>query len=198
MSKPISIGQSHALVQAMVNNIHWNMLDGAQVQKIIEDPTSLETTAFILNGCKLAVGTVVTKLTLAQMIADAGFKPERVNGSIVEQHFPLDKEGIYDASGLRLFGGDREWAINEVESAVKPGGGRLEGLVRGLAYLKANHDALKAAGPILFPASPWVRADGNVDVPCAVLDDGEPRLLLSWDDRVRRWTRHHRFLVSGK
>jgi hypothetical protein len=146
---------------------------------------------------QLLVGTSAT-MTLAQMIADAGFPSGRFSTDIHEQNFPLDKEGAYDASGLYLIGGDREWTINEVESAVKPGGGRLEGLVRGLAWLKANSEALKDGDPIVFPASSWVDADGDVLVPCARLDDGEPWLGLDWGGRDGRWNRPFRFLVSGK
>ncbi len=196
MGKPITIGQSHALVQAIVNSISWGTLDGAQVQKIIDDPTSLETDAFIRNGCKLVVGAAATR-TLVRMIAAAGFLPGRFNIDITEEHFPLDKEGAYDASGLEIFGGDREWSIAEVKAAVEPKGGRLEGLVRGLAYLKANPDALKG-GPIIFGASSWVNPDGCVSVPYAVLGDGEPWLRLPWVVRDDRWGRHCRFLVSGK
>lgn len=136
-------------------------------------------------------------VTLAQMIADAGFRPDRFSIDITERNFPLEKEGAYDASGLSLFGGAREWSIAEVEAAVKPDGGRLEGLVRGLAYLKANPDALKD-GPIVFPASSWVSPDGGVYVPYACLGGGEPRLYLVWDARGSRWDRRYRFLVSGK
>lgn len=132
------------------------------------------------------------------MIAAAGFRPDRVNTDIVERHFPLDREGAYDASGLELFGGDREYSINDVEATIKPKGGRLEGLVRGLAYLKANPDALKD-GPVVFPASSWVKPEGGVYIPYAdKLGDDEPRLLLLWGGRDRRWGWFHRFLVSGK
>ena len=131
-------------------------------------------------------------MTLAQMIDAAGLFSTDIN----ERNFPLDKEGVYDASGLYLMR-DREWTINEVEAAVKRGGGRLEGLVRGLAYLKANRDALKD-GPIVFPASSWVLR-GRVSVPFASLVGGDaPWLLLIEDGRDNRWPRHFRFLVSGK
>lgn len=134
---------------------------------------------------------------LAQMIADAGFRPGRFNPNITERNFPLDKQGAYDASGLRLFGGHREWTIAEVEAAVESEGGRLEGLVRGLAYLKANPGAL-GDGPIVFPASSWKHPDSYVGIPCANLYDGEPWLSLFLHGRDDRWDRRYRFLVSGK
>jgi hypothetical protein len=134
---------------------------------------------------------------LGQMIADAGFRPDRVDRNINERNFPLDKQGAYDASGLRLFGGDGAYSMNGVETAVRLEGGRLEGLVPGLAYLKANPEALKD-GPIVFPASAWMDPDGGVSVPCAGLDGGEPWLDLGWVGRGFRWRRPCRFLVSCK
>jgi hypothetical protein len=132
--------------------------------------------------------------TLAAMIAATGFAENRFNGSINERNFPLKKEGAFDASGLSLFGGDREWSIAGVKAEVEVKGGRIEGLVRGLAYLKANPDALKD-GPIVFGASSWVDV-GSVLVPCAYLDGGEPCLGLDWGGPEGRWGRHFRFLVS--
>ena len=159
-----------------------------------------EGRAMIRKMAELVVGAkseAKSLMTLAQMIADAGFPPDRFDAEINELNFPLGKEGAYDASGLSLFGDDREWTIAEVEAAVKSNGGRLEGLVRGLAYLKANPDALKD-GPIVFPASSWVSPGGSVRAPRADLYGGEPWLDLDWDGRGVRWYRRCRFLVSGK
>jgi hypothetical protein len=134
--------------------------------------------------------------TLAQMIVDAGLRPNPINGDIIDQHFPLDKEGEYDASALRLFGGDHAYTINEVDAAIKLEGGRLEGLVRGLAYLKENPEALKN-GPIVFSATSWRAPDGRVYVPCVHLVFGEPwPSCLSWSVRTGTWDPHCRFLVS--
>ena len=146
---------------------------------------------------KLLVASSGRVSTLARMIADAGFTPARCSSDITEEHFPLGREGPYDASGLRLFGGGEEWSIDGVEAAIKPGGGRLEGLVRGLAYIKANPGILKG-GPVVFPASSWVDPGGFVYVPFAGLDGGEPWLGLFWVFRAGRWLRRCRFLVSGE
>ena len=134
--------------------------------------------------------------TLIEMIAAAGFLASRVNSDINERNYPLAKEGFFDPAGLYLFGGEREWTINEVKAAVAAEGGRLEGLVRGLAYLKANPKALKD-GPIVFPASSWVHPHGLL-VPYAFVDGGEPSLVLLWVSPEHRWRRHYRFLVSRK
>ncbi len=149
-----------------------------------------------VDALRAALGTAAPT-TLAQMITDAGFPPGRFNTDITEQHFPLGNERAYDATGLSLFGGDRGWSIAEVEVAIKPNGGRLEGLVRGLAYLKANPDALKD-GPIIFPASSWVSPGGCVGVPYAFMDACGSWLRLYLDVRAHRWSRIFRFLVSGK
>ena len=145
---------------------------------------------------KMAIVTDA-RSTLVQMIADAGFTPDRYDPDITERNFPLEYEGSYNASGLNLFGGDREWSINEVEAAVTLEGGCLEGLVRGMAYLKTNPNALKD-GPIILPASSWVFPDGSARVLFAGLGGGKPWLDLNWSVRSHRWPWHYRFLVSGK
>lgn len=53
MGKPVSIGQSHALISTLSNNINWEDLDGEIIQQIIKNPTSSgkRITQFIKNGC---------------------------------------------------------------------------------------------------------------------------------------------------
>lgn len=155
-----------------------------------------ENSTFINKVAEVFAGAVKVT-TLAQMIAAAGFMPNRVSSYLTEHNFPLKKEGSYDTSGLGLYGGDREWSIIEIEAIIKPTRGRLEGLVRGLAYLKANPDALKD-GPIVFPASSWVGLGGRIYIPYADFDDGELLLDLGRRDRIGRWNPRCRFLVSGK
>lgn len=57
MSKP-TIGQSHATIQALANNVNWETLDHSMLQKIIENPKEAgkQFTAFLKNGGTVIVG----------------------------------------------------------------------------------------------------------------------------------------------
>jgi hypothetical protein len=52
MSKSISIDQSHAVIQALANNVNWGDLDSATLQKIITNPKEAGRlfTEFLKNG----------------------------------------------------------------------------------------------------------------------------------------------------
>ncbi len=58
MSKSISIDQSHAVIQALVNNVDWNALDGDFLQElVIKKPREAgrEFTDFLKNGARVQV-----------------------------------------------------------------------------------------------------------------------------------------------
>ena len=56
MSKP-NIGQSHSVIQALANNVNWEILDHSTLQKIIDDPKEAgkQFTIFLKNGGKVIV-----------------------------------------------------------------------------------------------------------------------------------------------
>jgi hypothetical protein len=59
MSKSVSIEQSHAVIQALVNNVDWNVLDGdALQQQIINKPkeAGAQFTTFLKNGVHVIIG----------------------------------------------------------------------------------------------------------------------------------------------
>lgn len=156
-------------------------------------PTIRKMAKLVVGATKPVVGA--TKyMSLAEMIAAAGFPSDRVHAGINERLFPLAYEGIFSPTGLRLFGGDREWTLAEAEAAAQSDGRWFAGLVRGLAYLKANPGALKD-GPIAFPA---YTCSGNPRVPYArLVDGGGPWLDLKQVLYVAtRWDRRCRFLVG--
>lgn len=133
--------------------------------------------------------------TLAQMIAAAGFKPEHVSPNIAERNFPLENEGLFYASGLELYNYDCQRTIAEMEALIKPDGGRFEGLVRGLAYISANPDALKD-GAIIFPGSSWMGPGGHkLWYPYAGLNRDGLWLDLGWGGHLGHWP-PCRFLYS--
>lgn len=136
---------------------------------------------------------------LLPMISGADFDVSNVSTLINFGNFPLDEEGPYDASGLALFeSGGREWSIGEVWEAIQGGGRRkLEGLVRGLAYLKGKAGVLLSNGPIVFPASAKsVPFSGEVLVPYAILRDGEPHLDVYRARLGEHLSANHRYLIS--
>ena len=58
MGKAIAIGQSLNLLSVLANNVDWDNLDSATIQKIINDPRQAgqQFTAFLRNGGKVIVG----------------------------------------------------------------------------------------------------------------------------------------------
>jgi hypothetical protein len=59
MGKSVSIEQSHAVIQALVNNVDWNVLDGdALQQQIINKPkeAGAQFTTFLKNGAYVIIG----------------------------------------------------------------------------------------------------------------------------------------------
>ncbi|MFH0928616.1 MAG: hypothetical protein V1821_04050 [bacterium] len=56
MGKPITIGQSHATMQVLANNVRWEELDPETLQVIIERPQEVQITEFLRNRGKVIVG----------------------------------------------------------------------------------------------------------------------------------------------
>ncbi|MFA5967155.1 MAG: hypothetical protein WC805_01375 [Patescibacteria group bacterium] len=78
MSKPVSIDQSHAVVQALANNVDWPSLNPDVLQGIIKNPKDAgkQFTQFLRNGGRVIVG----KPTIIPIDRTVSFSPAEFIG----------------------------------------------------------------------------------------------------------------------
>ena len=86
MSKTVSINQSHAVVQALANNVDWPSLNSDVLQGIIKNPKDAgrQFTQFLKNGGRVIVG----KPTIIPIDRTVSFNPAEFIGkgwSIAEE-----------------------------------------------------------------------------------------------------------------
>lgn len=95
MGKPIGIGQSHSVVQALANNIDWGSVDPEAAQWIIEHARAAQVTAFINNRAQLIVGEPKTEEQPEYFtpVLDADV-PERHRLTLAKYRAPAAQHGV--------------------------------------------------------------------------------------------------------
>lgn len=78
MNKPVSIAQSHAVVQALANNVDWPSLNSEVLQGIVKNPkeSGKQFTKFLKNGGRVIIG----KPTIIPIDRDIPFNPAEFIG----------------------------------------------------------------------------------------------------------------------
>ncbi|OGM01634.1 hypothetical protein A2480_00290 [Candidatus Uhrbacteria bacterium RIFOXYC2_FULL_47_19] len=168
MGKPIGIGQSHNLIQALANNIDWSSVDSETAQWIIEHAGEAEITAFINNRAKIIVG----EPRFLSINRSKPFNPKKFIGK--EWSFwrgPADGDGLsgeieQDSRSLAL----TEIDLTKINLKICPVGD--EKLLKGedfLQRLRTNGGISLDAGifqtfwenPQLFPQKWKEKTNGN-------------------------------------
>jgi len=160
MSKPVSIDQSHAVVQALANNVDWPSLNPDVLQGIIKNPKDAgkQFTQFLKNGGRLIVG----KPTIIPIDRTVSFNP----AEFISKSWSIAEE---DERSLAL----AEINLDEVcfESMLNEG----ETSVKGEAKL----ERLKAAG--------HTRLDAKI---FQTLWEDQQLIPESWKEKIDGKTRY--------
>ena len=189
MSKPVSIDQSHAVVQALANNVDWPSLNPDVLQGIIKNPKDAgkQFTQFLKNGGRVIVG----KPTIIPIDRTVSFNPAEFIGkgwSIAEE----DERSLALAE-INLDEIGFELMLNQGETSVK-GETKLERLkAAGHIRLDAKIFQTLWENQQLIPESWKEKIDGKT---CYIFFDGtillrpvgdRNVLYLYWDDGRWRW-----------
>lgn len=191
MGKPVSIDQSHAVVQALANNVDWPSLNPDVLQGIIKNPKDAgrQFTLFLKNGGRVIVG----KPTIIPIDRTTPpFNPTEFIGKdwkIVEE----DERSLALAE-INLDEVQFESMLNEGEASVK-GETKLERLKSaGHIRLDAKIFQILWENQQLIPESWKEKINGNTryiffDGTVLFHPDGSRNVLyLYWGDGRWRWS----------
>lgn len=198
MGKP-SIGQSHAVIQALANNVDWEALDSSVLQKIVDNPARAgkEFTAFLKNrGDSIGGESKTSKLNAIDLDAAPRIPYDGWN---VESHTK---------------GGQFHWNKDKVKLHLSPNqmdgkaieGNKLRKELAGLPVMNANVLDYLLDHPHLIPeewkgnavffwGTIYRNPDGRLYVRYLVWNDGRWEHDYGWLDRG--WGSSRPALVSA-
>lgn len=189
MSKPVSIDQSHAVVQALANNVDWPSLNPDVLQGIIKNPKDAgkQFTQFLKNGGRVIVG----KPTIIPIDRTVSFSPAEFIGK--DWKIAEEDERSLALAEVNLDEIGFESMLNEGEASIK-GETKLERL-KSAGHIRLDAKIFQTLweNQQLIPESWKEKIDGKTRYiffdGTILLNPGGYRyvLCLYWSDGRWRW-----------